>query len=126
MHVSARAYQKKPAADKSANVLQMTAEQLLRYYPDDLGGTKFSTNQDELGSPHQKVGERVEDLFLNYPNTTSKEDVLLERLKPNGKTEESLRQSFYYMVRVSPEQAWLGFEEDRSDNKTPQVKKSNG
>jgi hypothetical protein len=125
-HFSARVYPKKPAADKSANRIQMTIEQLRRYYPDELRRTKFSSNQDELGSLLQKVGERVEGLFLNYPNTTSKEDVLLERLKANGKTEESLRRSFYYMVRVSHDQAWLGFQEDRSDNRTPEVKKSNG
>ena len=107
----------KAVAEGGGRVVDMTAEQLLRYYPEELGILKFSPDQGGLDSLLLKMGERVDAYFLNFPNTTSKESVLLERMKANGKVEASLRQDFDYLVIAAPDQGRTGFEEDRRERK---------
>ncbi len=85
---------------------------------------KFSSDQDQLDSLLVKVGERVDAFLLNFPNTASKENVLLERLRANGKVESSLRQSFEYLVQVDPDRAGIGFEEARVDQPARRAKLS--
>ncbi len=122
------------SAEKKANVPKRTSpsaplavihldkDQLLQFYPEDLGGVAFSPDQSGTAAILAKVGERVESFFHNYPNTTSKEDVLLERLTAKGEVQDSLRQIYDYMVRVCAIDAGLGLEEERGENQTKHVK----
>lgn len=123
-HLQSKSPRPNAPVDRAATVVHMSAEQLLKTYPTELDGVKFSPTQDQLDSLLAKAGERVDAFLLSFPNTASKENVLLERLRGNGKVESSLRQNFEYLVQVDPDSAGIGFEEARIDQPVKRAKLS--
>lgn len=108
--------QQGPAGNSSESVVSSSVDQLLKKYPAELTGLAFIEGQEELNPLLLKVGERVDAFFRNFPNTTSRENVLIERLKANGKAEASLSRNYDYMVQAYPDHAGIGLEEDRIDS----------
>jgi hypothetical protein len=109
--------QQAAAVTKNRTVVDMTVEELLRQYPSEFIDLEFNPNQDELGFLLRKVGERVEAFFRDFSNTSSKEQVRMERFGVNARVEASTRQNFNYLLLVHPEQGGVRIEEDRTDSK---------
>ncbi len=99
---------------RARTVVDMTKEELLQNYPDEVQALEFTEDQRELDPLLQKVGENVERFFRDIPNTISKEQVRRERLKSNGDPDESVTQNYNYTVVMN---GITGWEEGRTDSK---------
>jgi hypothetical protein len=94
-------------------VIDLTREELLQTYPDELRDLDLAEGQQELESLLQKVGENVERFFRDLPNTISKEQVRRERLRIDGTVEESVTQNYSYTAHMDKSGGW---EEGRTDS----------
>ncbi|MBZ5496064.1 MAG: hypothetical protein LAP85_06645 [Acidobacteriia bacterium] len=97
-------------------MVDLTVEELLRTYPGELGDLEFAENQAELGFMLQKTGESVEAFFRDFPNTASKEQVRLERLRADGRIDDHIEQNFNYLLVVHPDKEGINYEESRTDS----------
>jgi hypothetical protein len=95
----------------------MSVEELLRRYRSVLVDVDFDSGQGELEPLLRDVGEKVEAFFRDFSNTSSKEEVRMERFSSAGRNEDSARQVFNYLILVRPEMSGIRFEEDRVDSK---------
>jgi len=98
---------------RARTVIDLTREELLQAYPDELRDLELAENQQELDSLLQKVGENVERFFCDFPNTISKEQVRRERLKIDGTVDESVTQNYNYTAYLDKSGGW---EEGRTDS----------
>jgi VWFA-related protein len=73
-----------------------------------------AASQELLSSILQKVGANVAILFDSFPNVTSRERVLEERLE-FGSHHDQMFQEFRYLALVSPDTKQVGFKEYRTD-----------
>jgi VWFA-related protein len=71
--------QEAPANAKSKTVVDMTAEELNRFYHDDLSHVEFDLSQDQLDYLLKQAGDRVVAFFRDLSNTASKERVRMQR-----------------------------------------------
>jgi len=116
-HLPGQASQETSAVKSVRTVVDMTPDELLAYYPAEISGLEFGPDQEELGSLLGKMGERVEAFFRNFANTSSKEQVLLERLRSDGSRDASSRHEYNYLLLVHPEKTGLEIQEDRVDDR---------
>jgi hypothetical protein len=98
-------------------VVDMTPEELLRRYRAELADVEFDAGKEVLKPLLQAVGEKVEAFFHSFSNTSSKEEVRMERFSSDGRSEDSTRQEFNYLILVHSEKAGIQFEEDRVDSR---------
>jgi hypothetical protein len=110
-----------PAFPPDKTVIDMTSEELLQYYSSELRGIEFSQNQDQLGSLLQKTGQRVQEFYQEFSNTSSKEYVLMQMLGFSGKAERSHSRDFNYMMIYHPDDNKPLLEEYRTDKKNQPI-----
>jgi hypothetical protein len=63
----------------SKTVVEISPEELLQSYPDELSRLKFNLNQDQLSFLLKQAGNRVVTFFSNFSNTSAKERVRVQR-----------------------------------------------
>lgn len=107
----------KPMASPAKNktVIDMTAEELRQSYSSVLREVEFVQSQDELNPLLAKIGERVETFFRDFSNTSSKEEVLLQRLGYADRLESSMERTFYYLILFNPNDNHPLLQEYRTD-----------
>jgi hypothetical protein len=102
------------AYSKARTVVELTNAELLQEFPEDLAGLEFDKDHEPLTQLLSRVGEKVATLFLDYPKTTSKEQVRREVLGRDDRVEDSVTQNYYYSVYPRELGLW---EEARTDNR---------
>jgi hypothetical protein len=117
IHLHAQVSQQMPAFPKDKTVIDMTAEELLRYYPSELRRVDFSSSQAQLNSLLAKAGERVQAFFRDFSDTSSREFVLLQMLSYNGGVERQNSRDFSYLTIYHPNGTKPLLEEYRTDKK---------
>ncbi len=105
------------ATHKSTSTVSLTCEDLRQIYSAELSRLEPGEPPEGLGHILQKVGERVEQFFLNFPNTACKERVRLERFGYDGRIRDSAHREFSYLLLVHPDQVGIQIEEDRTDDR---------
>ncbi len=98
-------------------VVDMTADELRQNNPSEFSDLIFDSNQEGLASLLKNAGMRVEDFFQDLSNTSSKEQVLMQILNPDGKPSSSSRKEFYYLIFSQGSKYELFWREDRADKK---------
>lgn len=110
----------KPVLSDPSTVLETivdkTPQELIQAFP-QLEGLEPVADQKDLPMILQKVGQSVEAYFHNFVNTSATEEVLQQRLRSNGKVQQSSKQKFQYLLVASPEKGELDLEEYRMDKK---------
>jgi len=96
----------------------------LHHPPLDIQGLEAATDQAQLDPILSAVGKTVEESFVNFPNTSSLEQIHQEKLQRKQKTPDTLDQKFRYLC-FAPVLSWgPGFDEYRTDllgrRKTPE------
>lgn len=122
--VSARPLQERPCgltgqASAGAQIptfVDMPPDQLVRRVP---GLKKLSpaASQQPLAPLLQKVGRNVAALVRNFPNVTSREEVLEQRLSGAGGVHDESYQEFRYLSLPRNDKGDVGFVEYRTDSK---------
>ncbi len=126
-------YENQPAQDRQAGtqlteteiysgsrtVIDLTAAELLKTYPDELGDLDPAVDQQELDTLLHKVGESVEKFFQDLPNTISKEQIHRERLKSDGTLEESVTQNHTYSAQLDRNTGWKEARTDAAGREIP-------
>ena len=98
-------------------VVDMSVDELRQNYPSEFSDLIFDSNQDGLVSLLKNAGMRVEDFFRDLSNTSSKEQVLLQIINPDGKPQASSRKEFYYLIFSQGSKSESDWKEDRVDKK---------
>jgi hypothetical protein len=100
-------------------VVDMSVEELRRYYRSECTNLAFDSNQGELSSMLKSAGAKVEAFFRDLSNTSSKEQVLLQNVSPNrnGKPQPSSLEEFYYLILPASPKANIPWQEERVDKK---------
>jgi len=106
---------------KSKPVIEMTIDELREFHPSVVRDLEFSANQDLLASLLVKTGERVQAFFRDFSDTSSKEYVLLQKLRYSGSIDESTSRDFYYLIVYHPNEKGPVLEEYRTDMKNRAV-----
>lgn len=101
------------AYGKVKSVVAQPLAELIRAMP-ELRGLEPAQSQEQLALILRKLGEDVEVFFRDFPNTSSLEEIRQERLRRDGKVQESLSQKFQYLLLARSERWGLGLEEYRS------------
>jgi tetratricopeptide (TPR) repeat protein len=87
----------------------------LRHPPLDAEGLEPAADQAQLDPILRAVGTTVAQSFVNFPNTSSLEQIHQEKLQGKKKSATTLDQKFRYLC-FTPVQAWgPGFNEYRTD-----------
>jgi tetratricopeptide (TPR) repeat protein len=87
----------------------------LHHPPLDIEGLEPATDQAQLDPILSAVGKTVEESFVNFPNTSSLEQIHQEKLQRKQKTPDTLDQKFRYLC-FAPVKSWgPGFDEYRTD-----------
>jgi arsenate reductase-like glutaredoxin family protein len=113
--------QKSIANSRIKTVVNLTAQELRKSYSADLEHVEFDQSQEELGDLLKQVGEKVEALFRNLNDVSAREQVVLRKMNSNGQTAAMARMNFNYLVLVRPDQAGIGFKEERTDRNADSV-----
>jgi hypothetical protein len=103
------------ATPKDKTVTEMTFDELQRYCSLGLRHQEFNPNQDALMPLLQRVGERVQVFFHNFSDTSSKENVSLQRLGHSGFVLSSTSREFNYLTLYRPSGNKPFLEEYRAD-----------
>jgi hypothetical protein len=82
---------------KTPNVIDYSQSELLAAYP-ELKKVAFAADQSALPALLSNIGERVDTLFRNLPNTSSVEDVRSEALDRKGAVIRAKWQRFLYLL----------------------------
>ncbi len=106
-----------PTSAQRQLVVDMSAGELTQYNPSKFSDLIFDSNQDELVELLKNAGMRVQDFLKDLSNTSSKEQVLLQVLGPDGKPQSSSRKEFNYLIISKGSKSELDWEEDRVDKK---------
>ena len=105
------------AAAKNKLVVDMSVDDLGKFYPSEFSDLRFDSNQDGLASLLKNAGMRVEDFFRVLPNTSSKEQVFLKILNADGMLQSASREEFYYLILSQGSKSEFAWTEDRVDMK---------
>ena len=97
-------------------IVDKTPQELMRAYP-QLEGLEPAADQKDLSLILEKVGANVEAYFHNFISTSAQEEVIQERLRPNGKADESLKQKFRYLLTSTAGKKDFDLQEYRMDKK---------
>jgi hypothetical protein len=106
-----------PTSLQTQLIVDMSIDELRQQHPSELSDLIFDSNQDELTPLLKNAGMRVQDFFRDLSNTSSKEQVLLQILRPDGKPQSSSRKEFYYLIVSQGSKSELDWKEDRVDKK---------
>ena len=101
-------------------VVDRSPSELIAAFP-ELKGLEFMQSQDGLSSLLARVGDRVQALFHDFPNTSSLERVCLERLGDRGEVVARVNREFQYLLIMRGGERGNAIEEDRTDTKGRQV-----
>ncbi len=85
------------SSGKVSSVVDQPLPELLQSLP-ELKGLQPSEEQAQLGVILKKVGQNVAAFFKGFPNTSSREQVRMERLHRDGKVADVHSQDFQYLV----------------------------
>jgi hypothetical protein len=80
-------------------VVKLPMDELIRNYP-ELKHLDFTKGEIELSQLLTKVGNQVEVLFRDFPNTSSRERIRMEILDANGRPVHALTKDFQYLLVV--------------------------
>jgi hypothetical protein len=97
-----------------ASIIDVPVSELVQQIP-DLKGLRTAATEDQEIQILRTVGERVRAFFEHFPNTSSVEEITLERLHASGKVVRSFHQKFKYLLLCSRDRHGLGIEEYRTD-----------
>jgi tetratricopeptide (TPR) repeat protein len=87
----------------------------LHHPPLDIAGLEPAADQTQLDPILSAVGKTVAESFVNFPNTSSLEQIHQEKLQRKQKTPDTLDQKFRYLC-FTPVKSWgPGFDEYRTD-----------
>ncbi len=87
----------------------------LHHPPLDIAGLEAATDQTQLDPILSAVGKTVAESFVNFPNTSSLEQIHQEKLQRKQKSPDTLDQKFRYLC-FTPVKSWgPGFDEYRTD-----------
>ena len=114
--MSSQDSQDAPAHGELSAIVDKTPQELKRAYP-QLEGLEPATDQNDLPLILEKVGANVEAYFHNFISTSAQEEVVQERLRPNGKVDESLKQKFRYLLVPTAGKKDFDLQEYRMDKK---------
>jgi hypothetical protein len=89
--------------ERVPNIIDLSTSELVTAFP-ELKKLDFAANQDLLENLLRKVGEQVETLFRDLPNTSAIEDVRSEVLDARRQVLRSRSQKFQYLMLTSSEQ----------------------
>jgi len=98
------------------NILEKTPQEIIQNFP-QLHGLEPAADQKDLSTILKKVGENVQAYFHNFVSTSAQEEVIQQRLKPNGKVNGSHKQKFHYLLVSSGRQKDFDLDEYRMDKK---------
>ncbi|HEV3277816.1 MAG TPA: hypothetical protein VG860_13435 [Terriglobia bacterium] len=98
-----------------ATVIDRTPEELAAAMP-DLKGLAPIADPAALDSVLLKVGRGVQAIFEGFPNTSVDEEIEMQRLHPDGKVADSLKQQFRYLLLSSLSRDSLVLNEFRTNN----------
>ncbi len=101
-------------------IVDWTLDEMTRALP-ELKRLEPAQGQQELPLILQRVGENVETLFRNFPNTSSLEQVTQRRWSGEGWSEAEISQMFHYLALARPAETAPGLEEYRTDAKGRQA-----
>ncbi len=96
------------------HVIEFSPEELRAAYP-ELANLRFDPDQDLLGPLLRKVGERVETMFRDLPNTASREDVHRDYRNLGFRQQGSTSQTFSYLFLARRPEEGKGWIEVRTD-----------
>jgi hypothetical protein len=98
------------------NILDKPLGEIIHDFP-QLEGLQPASDQNDLPSILKKVGENVEAYFHNFVSTSAQEQVIQQRLKPNGTVDGSLKQKFRYLLVSSGRKKDFDLDEYRMNKK---------
>jgi hypothetical protein len=101
----------------AGTVVDLSVQELLNLYPADLSDIVFEENLEALDFLLKKVGENVEAFFRDIRDTTSNEQILLQRLDASERVRSSARANFNYLLARRADRLETGFQEHRADSK---------
>lgn len=99
-----------------ATIIDKTPAELLQALP-QLAGLEPAASQELLPEILEKLGTNVEAYFRSVLSTSAQEETIQQRLGADGEVEESVKQTFRYLVIAHPEKGPLRLEEYRTDEK---------
>jgi hypothetical protein len=105
----------------SRSVVDFSRAQLIEFMP-ELRNLDFAQDQAPLSPILKKVGENVEVFFKNFPNTSSLEEVTLERQEPGKVVDLYHRLKFYYIITELTSEDEVGLEEYRTSLKDERIR----
>lgn len=123
---------------KTRALVDLAPSELMAQFP-ELKKLDFAQTQDELPRLLEEVGDRVQALFRDFPNTSSLERVRLQILNYRGQAVRSANREYQYLViahpmvvqskitplggqtLLTPEEKKMKFEEYRTDKKGVEV-----
>jgi hypothetical protein len=85
---------------KTKPVIDLSAEELAKAYPEEMQDVKFADNPALLAEVLEKTGEKVEAFFGDFPKTLCSEQVRLERLNSQGRVEDSTTRNYLYSFSI--------------------------
>jgi len=94
-------------------VVDMSREELLLAYPEQMRGLDFGDPPPDFSSFLASTGEKVEAFFKDLPKILSREQVRFERLDSGGKLQDSTTRTYYYSF--SPDKTGAYWEEARTE-----------
>jgi hypothetical protein len=97
-------------------LVNRTPQELIHEFP-QLEGLEPAVDQKDLPMILQKAGENVAAYFHNFVSTSATEDVLQQRLRPDGKVQGSLKQRFQYLLVAPPGKGEVEVQEYRMNKK---------
>jgi hypothetical protein len=106
-----------PTGAQGKLVVDMSVDELGKFYPSALSDLIFDSNQEGLASLLKNAGMRVEEFFRVLPNTSSKEQVFLKIISSDGVLQSASRKEFYYLILSHGSQSEFAWKEDRLDMK---------
>lgn len=99
-----------------ATLVDKTSDELVRALP-ELAGLEPAESQEILPVILKKAGENAEAYFRNMVSTSALEETVQQRLRLDGKVDETYKQKFHYLVVTHPKSGPLQLEEYRTDKK---------
>ncbi len=108
---------------KARPIVEFSQEELQSAYP-ELKHLQFDLNPERLDPLLHAVGERVETMFQNLPNTASREDVRCRFRSLGYRQEGSRSQTYNYLFlarQLDEGKGWIEVRTDRNGKPIPQT-----
>jgi hypothetical protein len=109
-------------------IVELSQAELRSAYP-ELKHLQFDLNRERLGPLLRALGERVETMFQDLPNTASREDVRREFRSLGYRQEGSKSQTFNYLFlprRPDEGAGWIEVRTDRNGKPIPLTELTDG